>query len=92
MNEQTSTPALTVGDRVPRAVFKTRVRDESVGGDNPFVWKDVTTDDIFGGRRVAVFSLPGAFSPHAAARIYRVLKASMMSFARRALTRFIALV
>jgi len=63
MNEQTSTPALTVGDRVPRAVFKTRVRDESVGGDNPFVWKDVTTDDIFGGRRVAVFSLPGAFTP-----------------------------
>ena len=63
MNEQTSIPALTVGDRVPRVVFKTRVRDESVGGENPFVWKDVTTDDIFGGCRVAVFSLPGAFTP-----------------------------
>ena len=63
MNEQISTPALAVGDRVPRVVFKTRVRDESAGSDNPFVWKDVTTDDIFGGRLVAVFSLPGAFTP-----------------------------
>ena len=63
MNEQVNIPNLTVADRVPRVVFKTRVRDESVGGDNPFVWKDVTTDDIFGGRRVVVFSLPGAFTP-----------------------------
>ena len=63
MNEQVNIPNLTVADRVPQVVFKTRVRDESVGGDNPFVWKDVTTDDIFGGRRVVVFSLPGAFTP-----------------------------
>jgi peroxiredoxin len=90
MNEQTSTPALTVGDRVPRAVFKTRVRDESVGGDNPFVWKDVTTDDIFGGRRVAVFSLPGAFSPHAAARICRDSKVNTTNSVRGALRRSIA--
>ena len=52
-----------IGDSVPQVVFKTRVRDESIGGDNPFVWKDVSTDDIFKGRKVAVLSLPGAFTP-----------------------------
>jgi peroxiredoxin len=51
------------GRRVPDVVFKTRVRDESVGGDNPFRWQDVTTADIFAGKRVVVFSLPGAFTP-----------------------------
>jgi peroxiredoxin len=44
-------------------VFKTRVRDESVGGENPFRWQDVKSEEIFKGRRVVVFSLPGAFTP-----------------------------
>mgnify|MGYP001553549904 FL=1 len=48
---------------VPSVTFKTRVRDHLIGGDNPFVWRDVTTKEIFGGRRVVVFSLPGAFTP-----------------------------
>ena len=49
--------------RVPNTVFKTRVRNEALGGPNPFEWKDVSTDDIFKGRNVVVFSLPGAFTP-----------------------------
>jgi thioredoxin-dependent peroxiredoxin len=49
--------------KVPNVVFKTRVRDESVGGENPFRWQDQTTQEIFGGKRVVVFSLPGAFTP-----------------------------
>ena len=48
---------------VPSTVFKTRVRNDAIEGDNPFEWKDVSTDDIFKGRTVAVFSLPGAFTP-----------------------------
>jgi thioredoxin-dependent peroxiredoxin len=54
---------MAVIDRVPDVVFKTRVRDESIGGDNPFKWQDVTTKDIFAGKKVIVFSLPGAFTP-----------------------------
>ena len=50
-------------DKVPDVVFKTRVRDESVEGPNPFRWQDRTTDDIFGGKRVVLFALPGAFTP-----------------------------
>ena len=50
-------------DRVPEVVFKTRVRDESVEGPNPFRWQDRTTTEIFGGKKVVVFSLPGAFTP-----------------------------
>ncbi|NCJ07426.1 redoxin family protein [Synechococcales cyanobacterium C] len=54
---------MAVVERVPDVVFKTRVRDESVGGPNPFRWQDVTTQELFGGKRVVVFSLPGAFTP-----------------------------
>lgn len=54
---------MAVIERVPSVVFKTRVRDESVEGPNPFRWEDRTTQDIFGGKRVVVFSLPGAFTP-----------------------------
>ena len=48
---------------VPSVVFKTRVRDESVGGENPFRWQDRTTKELFGSKRVVVFALPGAFTP-----------------------------
>ena len=48
---------------VPKTTFKTRVRDELIGGDNPFKWQDLTTKEIFLGNRVVVFSLPGAFTP-----------------------------
>jgi peroxiredoxin len=54
---------MTVIDRVPHVTFKTRVRDESVPGPNPYRWQDLTTDDIFKGKKVVVFSLPGAFTP-----------------------------
>jgi peroxiredoxin len=52
-----------IGRDVPDIVFKTRVRDETVEGPNPFRWQDVTTGDIFAGKRIVVFSLPGAFTP-----------------------------
>jgi peroxiredoxin len=48
---------------VPAAVFKTRVRDDSIEGPNPYRWEDVTTFDLFAGKRVVLFSLPGAFTP-----------------------------
>lgn len=43
-----------VGSRVPDAVFRTRQNDE---------WVDVSTDDLFKGKTVVVFALPGAFTP-----------------------------
>jgi thioredoxin-dependent peroxiredoxin len=55
---------MTMFDRnVPEVTFKTRVRDEAVGGPNPFRWQDVTSSDVFKGKRVVVFALPGAFTP-----------------------------
>ncbi len=55
--------AALLGKKVPQVIFKTRVRDESIGGDNPYRWQDVSTNDYFKGKRVVLFSLPGAFTP-----------------------------
>jgi peroxiredoxin len=54
---------LQENDRLPEVTFKTRVRDEAIGGENPFRWQDRTTAELFGGKKVVVFSLPGAFTP-----------------------------
>jgi thioredoxin-dependent peroxiredoxin len=54
---------MKIGSTLPQVTFRTRVRDESVGGPNPFRWQDMTTADYFAGKRVVLFSLPGAFTP-----------------------------
>lgn len=48
---------------VPNVIFKTRVRDASLGGDNPFRWQDVSSDAIFKNKKVVVLALPGAYTP-----------------------------
>lgn len=52
-----------LGREVPDVTLKTRVRDESVGGENPFRWQDRQTGELLGKGRIVVFSLPGAFTP-----------------------------
>lgn len=42
------------GQKVPNVTFRTRQNDQ---------WVNVTTDDLFAGKTVVVFSLPGAFTP-----------------------------
>jgi len=42
------------GQRVPQVTFPVRI-----GND----WKQVSTSELFDGKRVVVFSLPGAFTP-----------------------------
>jgi len=42
------------GERVPEVVFRTRENGQ---------WVDRTSQDIFGGRTVVLFALPGAFTP-----------------------------
>ena len=32
---------------VPKVIFKTRVRNDALGGLNPFEWKDLSSDEIF---------------------------------------------
>lgn len=54
---------MKIGTPVPNVIFKTRLRDETIGGDNPYRWCDQTTKDIFAGKRALVIGLPGAFTP-----------------------------
>ena len=51
------------GKRIPETIFNVRVRDDSVGGDNPYKWENISSNDIFSGKTVLMFSLPGAFTP-----------------------------
>lgn len=48
---------------VPQATFQTRVRNDAIEGPNPFEWKEVFSSDIFKGKKVVLFALPGAFTP-----------------------------
>ena len=45
---------------LPNVTFKTRVRDESVAGENPFRWEDKTSHDVFSGKNIVIFALPEA--------------------------------
>lgn len=60
------------GVKMPDVTFHYRVRtdgnpityvNKENGSENPFDWKDIKTSDIFNGKRVVIFSLPGAFTP-----------------------------
>ena len=42
------------GQRVPEVTFRTYINGQ---------WKDVKTADVFAGKKVVVFALPGAFTP-----------------------------
>jgi len=45
---------LKEGQRVPDVTFRTRVNSN---------WQDLSSEEVFGGKSVIVFSLPGAFTP-----------------------------
>ena len=42
------------GNKIPQVTFKRRVDSD---------WQAVTTQDLFAGKQVGIFSLPGAFTP-----------------------------
>ena len=44
---------------VPNVNFPVRIDDDESG----FTWGEIDTESIFAGRRILVFSLPGAFTP-----------------------------
>src|ERR1700746_1696552 len=46
--------AIKAGDRMPSGTLKTMTKDGP---------KDITTDELFKGKKVVLFSVPGAFTP-----------------------------
>lgn len=50
---------IKVGDKIPSVKLKHMTKDGP---------KDITTDEIFGGKKVALFALPGAFTPTCSAK------------------------
>jgi peroxiredoxin len=51
--------AISVGDSVPSVKFKT-ITEEGMS--------DLSTEDLFGGKKVVLFALPGAFTPTCSAK------------------------
>jgi peroxiredoxin len=75
------------GQLVPAVTFRLRRNGE---------WATLTTDDIFAGKNVVVFSLPGAFTPtcssthcraSTSSRLYSTNRGSTKSSAFRSTTR-----
>jgi peroxiredoxin len=62
---------MTVGDKVPSATFM------KWGASGP---EPVTTDDLFAGKKVALFALPGAFTPTCSAKHVPGFKAHAAEF------------
>jgi len=52
-----------LGEVVPAVEFKVRVLAGTVDGSDVYRWDTLTSYDLFGGKRVIIFSLPGAFTP-----------------------------
>jgi peroxiredoxin len=50
---------IQAGEKIPAVKLKTMTKDGI---------KDLTTDDIFKGKKVAIFGLPGAFTPTCSAK------------------------
>ncbi|RYH14077.1 hypothetical protein EON65_34215 [archaeon] len=50
---------LKQGDKVPNVVFKVRVRVKEGDATESFMWKDLTSADLFEKKRVVIFSIPG---------------------------------
>jgi peroxiredoxin len=50
---------IKVGDKIPSAKLRHMTKDGP---------KDITTDEIFKGKKVALFALPGAFTPTCSAK------------------------
>ncbi|HEY9549797.1 MAG TPA: peroxiredoxin, partial [Kiloniellaceae bacterium] len=53
------TMTIQVGDRVPSAAFRVKT-DEGI--------KEISTDELFKGKKVVLFSVPGAFTPTCSAK------------------------
>ncbi len=48
---------------VPTVIFKIRVGDGPVCGGSDGHWQDVATNELFSGKKIIAFALPGAYTP-----------------------------
>ncbi len=74
---------MKAGVNLPNVTFKTRVRDESIEGPNPFRWEDKTTADYFAGKRVVLFPCPALSPPPAPPTSCPALKTALPISRRR---------
>ncbi|KAF8819820.1 redoxin domain-containing protein [Cardiosporidium cionae] len=55
---------ISEGSKVPQCTWSVRIAaDSNKEESSNFVWSKISVDDIFKGKRVILFGLPGAFTP-----------------------------
>lgn len=50
---------LNEGDTIPSVTIKARIRVAPGEDIKAFQWRDINTDDLFKGKRIVLFSIPG---------------------------------
>ena len=78
-----------IGYKLRDVTFRTRVRDDNIGGDNPYRWENKTTADYFAGKRVILFSLPGLLPQPVQHTNYRILKNWPTNLRQKVLMKYI---
>jgi len=65
---------ITVGSRLPEAIFKVKQGDKVI---------DMTTADVFAGKKVVLFAVPGAYTPTCSLKHLPGFLANIEAFKRR---------
>ena len=75
--------------KIPYVEFQTRVRDESIKGDNPFKWEVKNTNDFFSNKRCVLFSSRSSSLQHVQHFSYLISISFMQILNHLVLTKYI---
>ena len=58
-SSSSKTPVAKVGDIIPNVIWKVKIKTGESEDPGTFEWRDISSHDVFKGKRVVMFSIPG---------------------------------